>query len=60
MAKSKKTRFGIFYKSQGRWVGPYCGATYTNYTITRSTMKAEIRLLANTILKSKVLVAPVS
>lgn len=59
MGKSKnKQRFGVFYKSHGKWTGPYAGATFTEYTVTRNPVKTEIQLLKS-ILKSQVEVRPV-
>jgi hypothetical protein len=59
MAKSNKQRFGVFYRSNGRWAGPYCGMSFTKYSIERNSVKADIRYFANYILKSRVKLAPV-
>lgn len=53
MSKLNKARFGIFYKSRGKWVGPYAGTTFTKYTVSRNPVKEDIRLLRS-ILKSKI------
>lgn len=58
MAKSNK-RFGIFYRSNGRWAGPYWGMTFTKYTLSRNPLKRDIRTWANYVLKSRVKVLPV-
>jgi len=59
MAKSNNTkRFGIFYKSHGKWTGPYAGATFTEYSINRNPIKSDIKDLKS-ILKSKVQIRPV-
>jgi hypothetical protein len=60
MAKSNKQRFGLFYRSNGRWAGPYGGLTFTKYTANLTNTKADIRLLANYLLKSRVKVRPVT
>jgi len=57
--KKNKQRLGLFYRSNGRWAGPYLGLTFTNYTWTRNPLKAEIREVANYTLKSRVRLAPV-
>lgn len=59
MAKSNKQRFGLFYRSNGRWAGPYCGVTFTKYTLSRNPVKQEIRFFANYVLKSRVKLLPV-
>ena len=59
MSNSKnKQRFGVFYKSHGKWTGPYAGATFTKYTVSRNPIKSEVELLRS-ILKSKIQVRPV-
>ena len=63
MSKNKnnqtKTRYGVFYKSNGKWIGPYKGKTMTEYTISRKPMQKEISIIKNYILKTKVKVMPV-
>lgn len=60
MSKNKKPRFGLFYKSNGRWAGPYCGVTFTKYTLSLNPVKQEIRFFANHVLKSRVKILPVA
>jgi hypothetical protein len=59
MAKSKKTRYGLHYISNGRWTTqPYHGVTFTKHTLNTNPLKAEINLLKNHILKSRVKILP--
>lgn len=58
--KNKQTRYGVFYKSNGRWVGPYQGRTFTEHTINREPIKSDIRWFANHLLKSRIKIEPVS
>jgi hypothetical protein len=60
MTKSKQQqRYGVFYRSNGRWTGPYQGATFTKYTLGRNPVKSNIRRWANSVLKSAIKLAPV-
>ena len=59
MAKSNKVRYGIFYKSHGKWTGPYAGMTFTKYTWSRKPATTDLNILKNRILKSRVKLAPV-
>lgn len=61
MSKNKNktaNRYGVFYKSHGKWTGPYAGATFTEYAVNRNPVKGEIALLRS-ILKSRIEVRPV-
>lgn len=61
MTKRNKTRYGIFYRSNGRWTStPYAGATFTKYTLSRNPVKTDISWLRNYVLKSRMMVLPVS
>ena len=57
--KANTTRYGIFYRSRGKWIGPYGGQTYTEYSIGRNPVKSHINTLKNYVLKTKVRVSPV-
>lgn len=57
--KTNKTRLGIFYRSNGRWTGPYAGLTFTAYTWNRKPLKNDLKYLRNDVLKSRVRLAPV-
>jgi hypothetical protein len=60
MAKNKnQKRLGLFYRSNGRWAGPYLGITFTAYTWNRNPIKSEVRGLKNYVLKSRVKLCPV-
>jgi hypothetical protein len=60
MTKNKnQKRLGLFYVSNGKWVGPYMGTTFTKFSAERNPMKSNIRNLANYVLKSRVKVLPV-
>ena len=60
MKNNKQTRYGIFYRSNGRWTtSPYMGATFTKYSMNRNPIRATITELRNNILKSRVKVLPV-
>ena len=61
MKKNKvdQTRYGMFYKSNGKWIGPYKGKTMTKYTVGLKTVQKEIADLKNYVLKTKVKVMPV-
>lgn len=55
-----KKRFGIFYKSQGRWnKSHYAGITFTAYQLTRRPLKAFLSETKNYVLKSRVKLLPV-
>lgn len=59
MSKSKnKQRFGLFYKSRGKWTGPYAGATFTTYTVGLRPFKEDVTCLRK-LLKSPVQLRPV-
>lgn len=62
MPKTKKnsTRFGLFYRSNGRWAGPYAGATFTAYTLGRKPISTDVHWLKNYVLKSRIKVLPVA
>lgn len=57
--KANTTRYGIFYRSRGKWIGPYGGKTYSAYSVNRNPVLSEIQTLKNYVLKTKVRVAPV-
>ena len=57
--KSQQPRFGLFYRSHGKWTGPYAGKTFTAYSINRNPMKADMAELKNRVLKSRVQILPV-
>ena len=60
MAKQNKAqKFGIFYKSHGRWIGPYLGVTFSEYSSKRNPLKDDINYWKNYTLKSKVKLMPV-
>ncbi len=60
MSKNKTTkRLGIFYRSNGRWTGPYQGYTFTPYSATRNPVKEDIAFFKNKVLKSRVKILPV-
>jgi len=54
MAKSRNPRFGLFYRSNGRWTGPYAGQTFTAYTLNRQPVRGDVSWLKNYILKSRI------
>jgi hypothetical protein len=62
MAKNRnQKRFGLFYRSNGRWTTtPYGGFTFTAYQANRNPVKGEISELKNYLLKSRVRVCPVA
>ncbi len=58
-SKSKNNkRVGLFYKSHGKWTGPYAGATFTEYSVKRNPVKEELGIIKS-ILKSRVELRPV-
>jgi hypothetical protein len=57
--KNTQKRLGIFYRSNGRWTGPYAGVTFTPYTWNRNPRKQDLREIANHVLKSQVRLLPV-
>jgi len=57
--KRTKSRLGLFYRSNGRWTGPYLGVTFTPYTWGRNPLKGELRDVRNYVLKSRVRLLPV-
>jgi len=59
MAKSNKQRFGVFYRSNGRWSGPYAGLSFTNYSLGRNPIKADLSWIKNYVLKSRIQLRPV-
>jgi len=61
MQKTNKTRYGIFYRSNGRWTTtPYAGFTFTKYTLNRRPLKRDLNTLKNYVLKSRMVVLPVA
>jgi hypothetical protein len=61
MRNKQKTRYGIFYRSNGRWTStPYRGATFTKYTMSRNPIREDIKLLQNRVLKSRLAILPVA
>lgn len=58
MKTKNQTRYGVFYVSNGRWVGPYKGVTFTNYTMTRNPFKQDFSILKNRVLKSEAVIRP--
>lgn len=61
MSKNRNTkRFGIFYKSHGRWTKThYAGLTFTAYQMNRRPLKNDLADIRNYVLKSRVKVLPV-
>jgi len=61
MKKNNKTRYGIFYRSNGRWTStPYAGFTFTQYTLDRRPLKEDLNTLRNYVLKSRMVVLPIT
>jgi hypothetical protein len=61
MQKTNKLRYGIFYRSNGRWTrSPYANFTFTRYTLNRRPLKEDLATLRNYVLKSKMMVLPVA
>ena len=52
-------RYGLFYKSNGKWVGPYQGRSYTENMISRNPVKSELAHYKNNVLKAKTQIRPV-
>lgn len=60
MRNNTQARYGIFYRSNGRWTtSPYMGVTFTQYTINRNPIKTDIKQLRNEVLKSRIKILPV-
>jgi len=57
--KSSKQRFGIFYRSHGKWTGPYAGLTFTQYSLSRKPVSSDIKWLKNRTLKQRIQLRPV-
>lgn len=49
--KTNKTYYGLFYKSQGRWVGPYADTVGTKTQINEVTNLVKPSLKAKTQLR---------
>jgi hypothetical protein len=63
MSKSKKNkaqRFGIFYRSNNKWTGPYAGVSFTKYTLSRNPVNSEVSFIKNHVLKSCIELRPVT
>lgn len=61
MRKTQTKRYGIFYRSNGRWTTtPYAGFTFTKYTMNRRPLVEDLNELRNYILKSRMKVLPVA
>lgn len=61
MRKTQAKRYGIFYRSNGRWTtSPYAGFTFTRYTMNRRPLKEDLSTIRNYVLKSKMKVRPVA
>lgn len=52
--KTNQKRYGIFYRSHGKWSGPYQGLTFTEYSIGRNPIKGYISMVKNYRLKTRV------
>lgn len=60
MAKNKtQNRLGLFYRSHGRWIGPYKNYTFTEKSIGRNPIKGDISLIKNHVLKSRIKICKV-
>ena len=61
MAKKKSPqRYGIFYRSNGRWTSsPYAGVTFTRNGLKNREVRENIADIQNYVLKSKIMVLPV-
>lgn len=57
--KKNQVRLGLFYRSNGRWTGPYAGISFTPFTWNRNPTKQNLRNTANYVLKSRVKLRPV-
>lgn len=57
--QKNKVRYGVFYRSSGRWIGPYHGKTYSASAVTRNPFKSDVKFLKNYVLKAKVAVMTV-
>ena len=59
--QAKAQRYGIFYRSNGRWTSsPYAGFTFTKHTMNRRPLQEALSTIRNRVLKSRVLVLPVA
>ena len=54
MNKPKAKKYGVYYVSHGKWIGPYLGKTFSQSAINRNPFKSDIKVLKNRILKSRV------
>ena len=57
--KRNQKRLGLYYRSNGRWTGPYAGVTFTAYTWSRNPVKSDLNVVKNYVLKSRVRLLPV-
>jgi hypothetical protein len=60
MAKSKQKRYGVFYRSNGRWTGPYSGMTFTKHSLERNPIQSDVAWIRNYVLKSRIQIRPVT
>ena len=61
MRNKQQARYGIFYRSNGRFTTtPYGGMTFTLGQITRRPLREHIKTWQNYILKSKMVIRPVT
>lgn len=52
--KSNNPYYGIYYKTNGRWTGPYAGKKYTMRGLTRYPLSEDLKWLKNNCLKSRI------
>ena len=54
MKKPKAKKYGVYYVSHGKWIGPYLGKTFSKSAIDTLPFKNDFKVLKNRILKSRV------
>lgn len=59
--QAQAQRYGIFYRSNGRWTStPYAGFTFTKFTLNRRPLKEDLNTIKNYVLKSRMVIRPVA
>ena len=58
--KSSNPYYSIYYRSHGRWIGPYGGKKYTKRGLTRQPLAGDVAWLKNYGLKARVQIRKVS
>ena len=55
---TRQTKYGIFYKSHGEYIGPYAGMLLSKQELTKWQKNGDLKVLKNETLRSKIEIRP--